>query len=266
MAVHTSGSRYVPGTYPKRRLSAPELADRYVREWNERRVETKPQEPHVQYPPTICISRKLATGAVEIADLVAQRIGYRVVDQQILQHIATQARLSEKTVAVFDERYPGKLCEMVYLAFGEKAFIKSDYTRHLFKCIYAIAALEPTIFVGRGAHLLLPRDTVLAVRIVSSFEFRVQRLMHLMNISREEAVREIHLLDKEQRAFFKEVYDKKDASSDEFDLVVNCDYMKEPRWVAQVIIRAFTEKFGLQEKGLPDYQLSFDSSVLHPAS
>ncbi len=264
MAVRISGSRYISGAYAKRRLSAPELADRLVREWNERRIERKPEELHVVHP-TICISRKLATGAVEIADLVAERIGYRVVDQQILQRIATQARLSEKTVAVFDERYPGKLGEMVRMAFGEKAFIKSDYARLLFKCIYAIAVLGPTSFVGRGAHLLLPRDKVLAVRIISSFEFRVGRLMQVMNLNREEAVREIHLLDKEQRAFFKQVYDKKDVSPDEFDLVVNCDYMKEPRWVAQIILRAFADKFGLPEKSSTTVGAApFDSPVVSP--
>src|SRR5512137_2177116 len=183
MAEHSSGSKYVPGTYVKHRPSAPEMAGKYIREWDEKHRGTKAKEPRaVEYPPTICISRKLASGAVEIADLVASKIGYRVVDQQILQHIATNASLSEKTVAIFDERYPGKITELVTLAFGEKAFIKSDYAKHLFSSVYAIAALGPTIFVGRGVHLLLSREKVLAVRIISSPHFRVERLVSVMNI------------------------------------------------------------------------------------
>jgi cytidylate kinase len=250
MAEHASGSKYVPGTYVKHRPSAPEMAGKYIREWEEKRLERKPKESQlVEYPPTICISRKLAVGAVEIADIVAEKIGYRVVDQQILQHIATHASLSEKTVSVFDERYPGKITELVTLAFGEKAFIKSDYTKHLFSTVYAIAALGPTIFVGRGVHLLLSREKVLAVRIISSVQFRVQRLVSLMNVSKGEAAKQINELDRQQAAFFKEVYDKKDASPYEFDLVINCDYIKEPRSVAELILRAFREKFGLPETG-----------------
>jgi cytidylate kinase len=203
----------------------------------------------VEYPPTICISRKLGVGAVEIADLAAEKIGYRVVDQQILQHIATNASLSEKTVAIFDERYPGKIGELVTLAFGEKAFIKSDYTKHLFSSVYAIAALGPTIFVGRGVHLLLSREKVLAVRIISSVQFRVQRLVSLMKISKEEASRQISELDRQQAAFFKEVYNKKDASPYEFDLVINCDFIRDPRSAAGIIFTAFREKFGLLETG-----------------
>jgi cytidylate kinase len=248
MAERTSGSKFVPGTYAKPRPSAPELANRYIREWDEKHRGTKAKETAaVACPPTICISRKLGSGAVEIAELVAEKIGYRVVDQQILQHIATNASLSEKTVAIFDERYPGKISELVTLAFGEKAFIKSDYAKHLFSSVYAIAALGPTIFVGRGVHLLLSREKVFAVRIISSEQFRVQRLVSLMNISKEEAAKQISELDRQQAAFFKEVFNKKDASPYEFDMVINCDYIKEPRSAAEIILSAFRTKFGVSE-------------------
>jgi cytidylate kinase len=250
MAERASGSRYVPGIYAKPKPGAPEMANRYIREWDEKHRGAKPKEPRaVDYPPTICISRKLGSGAVEIADLVAEKIGYRVVDQQILQHIATNASLSEKTVSIFDERYPGKISELVTLAFGEKAFIKSDYAKHLFSSVYAIAALGPTIFVGRGVHLLLAREKVLAVRIISSNQFRIQRLVTIMNISKEEAAKQISELDRLQAAFFKGVFNRKDASPYEFDIVVNCDYIKQPRSVAEIILRAFREKFGLTEAG-----------------
>jgi cytidylate kinase len=222
------------------------MANKYIREWEEKHRTTKVGKIEtVEYPPTICISRKLGIGAVEIADLVAQKTGYRVVDHQILQHIATNASLSEKTVSMFDERYPGKISELVNLAFGEKAFIKSDYAKHLFSSVYAIAALGPTIFLGRGVHLLLAREKVLAVRIISSAQVRIQRLVTVRNMSREEAARQISELDRLQAAFFKEVFNKKDASPYEFDLVVNCDYFQEPRAVAEIILRAFREKFGL---------------------
>jgi cytidylate kinase len=248
MAERASGTKYVPGTYAKPKPSAAEMANRYIREWDEKHRETKAKEAKaVEYPPTICISRKLGSGAVEIADLVAEKIGYRVVDQQSLQHIATNASLSEKTVSMFDERYPGKISELVTLAFGEKAFIKSDYAKHLFSSVYAIAALEPTIFVGRGVHLLLSRERVLAVRIICSTQFRIRRIASVMNISQEEAAKQVSELDRLQGAFFKEVFNKKDASPYEFDMVINCDYIKEPRSVAEIILKAFRERFGPSE-------------------
>lgn len=68
-----------------------------------------------------------------------------------------------------------------------------------------------------------------------------------MKISQEEAEKQVKELDRQQRAFFKEVYDKKDASPYEFDLVINCDCIKNPRSLAEIILRAFREKFGRLE-------------------
>jgi cytidylate kinase len=68
-----------------------------------------------------------------------------------------------------------------------------------------------------------------------------------MDVSKEEAAKQIKELDQQQAAFFKEVYNKKDASPYEFDLVVNCDYIKELRSVAEIVLSAFREKFTLPQ-------------------
>lgn len=243
MAVYKGGVRSVPGSYAAPRPSAEELATRFIRGWEERRREGE-RGPVQKLPPTITFSRMIGLGAKEIAGLLAPRIGYRVVDREIVEYIANEARLSEKTVALFDERYPGKINEFLSMAFGEKAFVKSDYTRHLFTSVFSIAGLGPTILVGRGAHLLLPRDRVLAVRFVSSREHRVRRLAAILNLEEREAESRVDQNDKEQQAFFKAVYGIKDVSPYEFDMVINCDYIREPDWAAGIVEEAFRRKFG----------------------
>ena len=128
--------------------------------------------------------------------------------------------------------------------FGEKAFAKSDHTKNLFSAIFSIANLEPSIFVGRGAYLLLPREQVLAVRFICSDEFRIKRLARILNVKEKEAAGKLVEIDKEQRDFFKQVYGKKDLTTDEFDMIINCDYIKEPHWAAEIVAQAFREKFG----------------------
>jgi len=236
--------KYLPGTYVKTRPDAAELAENYIREWEEKRLEVKKEQPSPEMPPTICFSRKIGVGALEIADILAEKTGYQVVDREILEHIANQAKLSEKTVALFDERYPGEIGELLSLAFREKAFIKSDYTRHLFSTILSIAGLGPTIFVGRGVHMLLPRERVLAVRFIASKEHRIKRLAEIMDIDEKEVEAKIDEMDREQKDFFKKVYGKKDASAYEFDLVINCDFITDPKWAAEIVAHAFKEKFG----------------------
>ncbi len=242
MKITMGGASYTPGTYARGRSSAAELADRYIREWDERRIAKT--AVRTQLFPTICFSRKIGVGALEVADVLAEMIGYRVVDREILEHIAGEAKLSEKTVAMFDERYPGKLNEFLALAFGEKAFIKSDYAKHLFNAIYSIAWLEPTIFVGRGAHLLLPRDRTLAVRFIGSKAHRVKRLAGILKVEEKDVERKLSDIDSEQRDFFKRVYGKKDARLEEFDMGINLEYIADPTCAAIIVIQACKEKFG----------------------
>jgi cytidylate kinase len=197
-------------------------------------------------PPTICFSRKIGVGAVEIADILAEQIGYRVIDREILEHITSEERLSVREVALFDESYPGRMGEFLSMLVGRKAFIESDYARRLIKTVIPIANFEPTIFVGRGTHLILPRDRVLAVRFICSREYRIKRLAKILNVPDGEVDKKLHELDKDQSAFFKKVYGKKDASPYEFDIVINLDHIKEPQWAARIVAQAFKEKFGAE--------------------
>jgi hypothetical protein len=243
MTTHSNAYKYVPGMYPKTRPDAAEMAGKYIHEWDQKRLEIATAKGKGRYWPAICFSREVGVGALEIAVTLAERIGYRVVDRQILEHIATQARLSEKTAAFFDERYPGKLAEFLSMAFGEKAFTRSDYTKHLFTAVITIAGLGPALFVGRGTHLLAPRDLLLAVRFIASREHRIKRLAAGMGLSESEAGVKLDEMDRERRAFYKAVYGKKDVSPNEFDLVINCDYLGSPGCAADIVERAFREKF-----------------------
>jgi cytidylate kinase len=106
-----------------------------------------------------------------------------------------------------------------------------------------------SIFVGRGAHLILPRDRVLAVRIICSNEYRIARLADIFDVEETEAGKLLHKIDQEQRSFFKKAFSKKDASPYEFDLVINSDFITNPGGAAEVIKCAFKEKFSTEFKG-----------------
>ncbi|MFH1155693.1 MAG: cytidylate kinase-like family protein [Pseudomonadota bacterium] len=234
---------YKPGQYGKRRLSTAEWTSAQIQKWDSERQQAAQKPETKTIHPTICFSRKIGVGALEIADLLAEKLGYRVIDREIMEHMASQAELAEKTVQFFDERYPGKMSEFMSFLLGEKSFIKSDYARQLAKSVFALASLEPTIFVGRGAHLLLPRDKVLAVRFICSDPFRVKRVSEMMGINESEAKERLGQIDKEQRDFFKNMYDKKDAVPYEFDLVINRDHIGDSAKVAAIVACAFEQKF-----------------------
>jgi cytidylate kinase len=106
-----------------------------------------------------------------------------------------------------------------------------------------LADTAPTIFVGRGTHLILPRDRVLAVRLISSKEYRIQRVADILGVSEDDARKELDAADKEQRRFFQKAFGKKDAPPSEFDLIINCDFLHQPEWAVDIIYQAFVSKF-----------------------
>lgn len=239
--------RYLPGTYPRSKPMADEVVGHYFRAWEKKRstvegTESSADQPD-ELPPCIAFSRKFGVGALEIADLTAQRLGYRVADKELIEQIASQANITEEAIAYFDERFPGYTDRIYKYLFGEKAFTDSDYSRHLFNAVHAIADLESTVFVGRGGHLILPRDRVLAVYCVRSDDYRAKRIAETMKISQEEAGKRLATMDKERSAFFKKVFGKKSGVSHEFDLTINLDYFNKPEDVAELIALAFNKKF-----------------------
>jgi len=109
--------------------------------------------------------------------------------------------------------------------------------------MFAIAGLGPTIFIGWGTHLVLPRDRVLAVRLVCSKEFRTRRWATILKVGEQEIQRKLEELNLKQSYFYKEVYNLEKASTQEFDLVINCDCVKKPEWVADIVFSFFNKKF-----------------------
>lgn len=244
MKAKTGGIDYIPGFYGKKRTNPEVLISNYYQEWEKKQLKMKKAKPKTEMPPTICFSRKIGVGALEVADILAEKIKYRVFDREVLEHMASNAKVSEKTVAFFDELYPGTLMEFGKFLFGEKSFIKSDYARHLYQTVLSLAYLEPSIFVGRGTHLILPRDRILAVRFIGGREHRINRLAKILNITKGDAEFKLDAIDKEQKDFFKKVHGKKQASPYEFDMVINFDYISKPQWAADIVERAFYLKFG----------------------
>ncbi|MEW6673961.1 MAG: cytidylate kinase-like family protein [Thermodesulfobacteriota bacterium] len=239
-----SRKKHVPGTYAVKKSNPSEIAGRYIWEWEQKRGKAPKEKPSQEMPPAICFSRDIGVGALEVADLLRRRTGFHVHDKTILTFIAQEANIREQTVAIFDELYPGKTNEILWYLISEKSFTKSDYARHLFRVVVSLSYLGSSIFVGRGAHLILPRERILAVRLISGRAYRIKRLTRTLNINEQEADRKIDQIDKEQRDFFRKVFRKKDVTPYEFDLVINFDYLTDPQCAAEVVATAFSERFG----------------------
>ncbi len=243
------GKEYAPGDYAKKRPGADRLADRYIADMEKSPGRMRRSFSQVNIPPSVCFSRKIGVGALEIADIVAEETGLRVVDREILEHIATSGELVQKTVEAFEGKQPGRLREFLSAIYGEKSFAENEYARQLFSTVFSLAGMGSTIFVGRGTHLMLPRERVLAVRVIASDSFRVKRLAEALSVDEQAAAEKLAQIDGEQDEYFRKIFRLEAASPYEFDLVINRDHLRPPALAARLVSTAFRQKFGLASSG-----------------
>jgi hypothetical protein len=226
----------------KRKLN--NLALDYTQNMDKEKVRDKLEFGGIEILPTICISRKIAVGALEFAELLSARLGYRFIDREIIEEISNRTELSRSSIETFDERYPGKIREFLGLMLGDRSFGLDAYARHLFVITFILASMENTIFVGRGIHLMLPRQKVFAVRCISSLEHRIRRMEDSLNKdSRKKAEQILLQADAEQKEFFSKVHGKDDAAPAEFDIIVNLDHLTDKNAVADATALLFKSRF-----------------------
>jgi len=247
MKKNSNEKAYPHGYYGKKMMSASDWAGAQVRKWEKEEAERKTSN---DFSPKhcICLSRGIGAGALDVADFLSEMTGYRVIDKEIIEHMAEDSSLTEKIITFFDERFPGKMNELLVALSIEKKFFKNDYVKQLAKTVTALSHTDPTIFVGRGAHLILPRHMILSVQLVCSKKHRIEKLANMLGVDRGEAETRLKRLDDEHHKFFKAVYLREKISSDEFDLIVNMDHIKSGHQIAQIIACAFEQKFQVDFK------------------
>ena len=221
------------------------LASEYLSRASQRLFWEEVREALIDMPPAICFSRKIGVGSLDLAHILASKINYRVIDKEIVEFIAEKSRIDPKSVAIFDESHPGYVKAFLNRFAGERSFQLSDYSKNLFAAFFFLATSEPTVFVGRGAHLVLPREKVFAVRCISSRQYRLERLTRIRAISINEAESFLEKADSEQRRFYSSVYQRTDAPASEFDVVINFDYLLKPNPIAEALGQLFAMKFDL---------------------
>jgi len=219
------------------------MAREYAGYFMKKDIREKIKDSGVCVCPAICISRNIGVGAIEVGEMLSRRLGFPVLDRQIIEQISSSADLSSQSIETFDERYPGRIKELMCTILGDRAFDMNDYARELFYAAFFLAHMESSIFVGRGIHLMLPRDHVFAVRFVSSRKRRIDRLAESLKIDVEKALRLLNKAEKEQREFFQLVHQKVSAPADEFDLVMNLDYIDNSETAADAIMLLFKNRF-----------------------
>jgi cytidylate kinase len=165
----------------------------------------------------VVIEREFGAGAAAIAGLVAQRLGWKLLDHALTAEIARLAKVSPEACEHREERVDPwlyRLAKVFWRGSHERSvtlpdadIVDADRLIHLTRQVMAQAALEgQCVIVGRAAaYFLRDRPDTLCVFLYAPPDFRYQRV--LAEVKNEAEARHlIDTVDQERIAFIRHYY------------------------------------------------------------
>ena len=186
----------------------------------------------------ITISRQFGAGGAEVARRVAARLQWRVADNEFIDRVAARAGLTPDEVALREERVPSfmeRLAWALASASAELAVptgatmegLSEPLMVRLTESVVAEIAREGrVVLVGRGAAAVLgERERALHVQVVAPVDIRAERIAGRLNVTMEEARRQIHETDGRRARYHRENYGRDWADPVHYHVVINTGYL-----------------------------------------
>jgi hypothetical protein len=198
----------------------------------------------------ICISRALAAGGEDIGQRVAQSLGHRYADEEIIVRAAEQAGVPKETVE--QAEHPPGLIGRVLENLGRTPIEpemwvggamlpnppSAGYEGLIKQVVVETAGEGNVVIVAHGASMALAgRDGVLRVLVTGSPAVRAEHIVQHADVGAKDAARAIEDSDKARREYLRRFYDIREESPLHYDLTLNTDAIS-PETAARIICEA----------------------------
>ena len=162
----------------------------------------------------VTISRGAFSLGKEVAEKLAERLGYECISREILLEASDHFHIPEIKLEGAIHDAPSVLSRFVYGKERYISYIKEAILEHVKK--------DNVVYHGLAGHFFLPNiDHVLKVRVKSDLEHRVKEEMKRSNMSVEEARKLIAKDDHERHQWSKKLYGIDTRDSRLYDLVID---------------------------------------------
>jgi hypothetical protein len=177
--------------------------------------------------PCLLISRETGARGSAIAQRIAQRFGWDLFDKQLIDALANRYGTPQEFLKAVDEKHVGWLTDIIYGWLEGHGFSQLAYVHRLHLLFHAIANKGNAVIVGRGAQFVLPQSDTFSVRIIASFDYRVQQVILGQGLSLADAQHHVEKSDRERNVFLKKYFHQDASDPLLYDLVVNVELVGE---------------------------------------
>jgi len=165
----------------------------------------------------ITISREFGAGGKTLATKLAEKTGYTVVDQEIIEKVAREANVSTDWIKSIENESRGWLTKFMFgkgpyrLGYADPVVRQQDgyidghiYVELLHKIMPKIADEGDTIIVGRGGqYILRDREDTFHLLLVAKFEDRIRFMEETYKMSARQASMIVERMGKRRANLFQ---------------------------------------------------------------
>lgn len=182
----------------------------------------------------ITIGRQYGSAGHDIGELVAQELGFKFYDKELVEMAAKESNISQEAVKDMDERATSSL--LYSLASGSYSlrgvsgplYYEMPLNDKLFiaqsNVIRTIAAKENCVIVGRCADYALesvPDVDVLNVFVYADQSYRIKRVMDAFGINEKKAKEKVVKTDKQRKTYYTYYSNRDWGTMTNYDLCLN---------------------------------------------
>jgi cytidylate kinase len=212
----------------------------------------------------VTISREYGSGGGEIAARLARRLGWQLVDHQIVAEVADTLGETVAEAAQRDEHAAGFVAKVVdglqwvapWSGWQPAHTADEDQRRHfeaLRRVVGSVVEIGHVVIVGRGAQAMLAdRRDVLHVRIVAPLDRRVGYVAAREGLTAEAAQERIRRKDQDRAHYLQAVQHRRPDDPHLYDAVLNTAVLSLDQVVeiAIALLAAKSERLALPETEL----------------
>ena len=171
----------------------------------------------------ISIGRQHGSGGREIARLLAEELGIKCYDKEIVDEAAKHSDFSRDLINAYDEkRMSAFMLHAGGYGLNENFRLNMQVVSAQFDAIREIASKGDCIFVGRCAdYILRDRSDLVSVFILGDMDERLKCLERRQGLDVATARKKIKEVDKDRSSFYKYYSDQVWGDAQNYDLCIN---------------------------------------------
>ena len=200
-----------------------ELADRQglFTEMRRRSKDVGAPETRRAEGPWVAVSRQLGSGGTILAVRVAEELGWKAYDREILAAIAADTRSDEDLLSRLDEQGVTEFHEYLAPLIVPDDPGQARYLKEMTRVIARIAREGRAVLVGRGANWILTSSRGLRIRAVGARDARAVFLAEAEGIPLEKARKQVEENDAAQKKFIRQAFNRDIDDPAGYDLILN---------------------------------------------